>query len=77
MQETFQLARERLAVITAIVGEVVGGGIAIVFYFTFFVIFALIAKLGDNPLRPHVEGPNFWVQREPVPTDLQKAQRQG
>lgn len=77
MRENFQLARERLGTISAIVGEVVGGGIAILFYFTFFVLFALIAKLGDNPLRPHIDGDRYWVEREPVPTNLEKAQRQG
>ncbi|MEL6269416.1 MAG: hypothetical protein AAFU54_11655 [Chloroflexota bacterium] len=77
MQENFKLARERLAVITGIIGEFLGSFIAIVFYWTFFVPFSLISRAGEDPLRRKIEGNAFWLERDPVPGDLEKAKKQG
>lgn len=77
MGANFQLARERLGVITAIIGEVVGSTLALFFYFTFFVPFALIARISTDPLHRRSHAETEWLQREPIPSELEKAQKQG
>ena len=77
MSTTFKLARQRLEIITTIIGEVVGSVLALVFYYTIFVPFALGSKLGTDPLRRELNGENFWLNREPISSDLEKAKKQG
>lgn len=77
MQATFQLARERITTISLIIGEVVGSVIALSFYFTFFIPFALIALAGKDPLRRKIIGDPQWLDREPISTELDRAKRQG
>lgn len=76
MRENFQLARERMGVITGIIGEVFGAVVATTFYFTFFVPFALGAILTSDPLQRKTP-PQAWLQRDPVASNLERAQRQG
>lgn len=77
MRENFQLARERLAIITTVVGEAVGSFLAVVFYFSFLIPFALISIFSTDPLRKRIAGNNFWLERDPIPSELDRAQRQG
>lgn len=77
MGENYKLARERVGIITAIIGEVVGSLLAIIFYFTFLIPFALITKLSSDHLQRHVSGNQFWLQREAISNELEKAKRQG
>jgi hypothetical protein len=77
LQENLKLARERLGVITAIIGEVVGGVLAIFFYFTFLVPFAAIARFTTDPLHRADDSDPTWLSRDPVSTELDRAKRQG
>ncbi len=77
MGETFQLARERLQTITLIVGEAVGSLLAVVFYFTFLVPFALISTFATDPLQRRARDEPSWLTREPVSTEIDRARRQG
>jgi hypothetical protein len=77
LRENFQLARERLAVVTVIVGEAVGSILSLVFYFSFLVPFALISIFSTDPLHRRVSGNAFWLERDPVSSELDRAQRQG
>lgn len=78
MQENFKLARERLGIITAIFGEAVGSLIALAFYFTILVPFALLARLGKDPLnRAVATHDTYWQARDPISNALDKAKRQG
>ncbi len=77
MAENFKLARARMAIIASIIGEFIGGFIAILFYWTFFVPFALIARTTSDPLQRKAANRDYWQPRDPVPTDLDSAKKQG
>jgi hypothetical protein len=63
--------------IAGYIGDFQARLILTVFYFTVFVPFALIARLGRDPLlvrrRPSASG---WLARTPAETDLPAARRQ-
>ena len=77
MQTTIHLARERLAIIAAIIGDFVGGFFALSFYFTVLIPFSLIARHRDDALQRHPATNSNWLEREPVPNSLDQAKRQG
>ena len=77
MRENFKLARERLGIITTIVGEAVGSVLAIVFYFSFLIPFALISIFTTDPLRKRPTENTFWLERDPISSELDRAKRQG
>ncbi|HSK87351.1 MAG TPA: hypothetical protein VK880_03300 [Anaerolineales bacterium] len=78
MRELVRIAWERLKIILAIVGDAQARFIAILFYYTILVPFGLISRVFTDPLhlRPNQES-SFWMQREPVPNDLDAAKQQG
>ncbi len=76
-KKTFALARERVAIMGTIVGEVVGSAILGIFYWTILVFFALGARLGDDPLRRTSSDDVQWLERDPVSSQLDRARRQG
>jgi hypothetical protein len=78
LREIVAIAWDRLKIIAAIVGDIEARVIVTVFYFTVLVPFGLISHLGTDPLRiaPTPES-SHWIKREPVPADLESAQRQG
>lgn len=77
LRENFQLARERIAIIAVVMGEAIGNIIAVAFYWTFFVPFAIGSRLTSDPLRRQQTGDTFWLDRDPVSTELDRAKRQG
>jgi len=67
---------ERFKIIGALVGDGNARAIAILFYFTVFVPFGIVARLLTDPLRLRDTSPS-WLDREPVPSDLDSAREQG
>jgi hypothetical protein len=74
--EIVRIAWDRFKIITAHIADAEGRFVAMLFYFTVFVPFALGARLFSDPLRQRNKTP-FWLDREPVPSDMDSAKRQG
>ncbi len=78
MRELIGIAWERLKIIAAIVGDVQARAISMLFYYTILVPFGLGARLLSDPLRLRINREqSTWLNREPVPTDLNAAKQQG
>lgn len=78
MTAIIRLAWQRFGVIGAGLGDIQGRAIATIFYFTVFVPFALISRTFTDPLQLKISSaPTYWVERDPVPQDLESAKRQG
>ncbi|NWF68582.1 MAG: hypothetical protein HXY40_05815 [Chloroflexi bacterium] len=82
MREIWRLGWDRFNLVTAILGDVQGRVIALVFYFTILMPFGIGSRLFSDPLRQRLPSDNtdnksFWVERHPIPTDLDSAKRQG
>jgi hypothetical protein len=75
VREIFDLAWQRMTLVASIVGEVQGRVIVTGFYFTILVPFGLGSRLFSDPLRR--QGTAQWLERAPIPTDLESAQQQG
>jgi hypothetical protein len=69
-------AWERFKIIGALVGDGNARAVSLLFYFTVFVPFALIARLFTDPLRIKANS-SQWLDRAPVPTDIKSAKEQG
>lgn len=76
MREIWQVAWNRFKVISSIISDTSARVVAVLFYFTFFVPFGIASTLFSDPLRRKDNAPK-WIDREPVPTDLESAQQQG
>ncbi len=73
-----QLAWKRLLVITAVIGDVQGRLIALLFYFTILVPFGIGSRLFSDPLRIKTPaGQTRWLERPLVPSTLDDARKQG
>lgn len=77
MNEIRRLAWERMQIITGIIGDYQGKFIAVLFYVTVLVPFGLGSRLFSDPLRIRKSYPLSWLSRDPLPTDLTSAKRQG
>jgi hypothetical protein len=78
LRELLELAWSRFNVISSIMGDVQGRSIAVLFYFTIFLPFGVLSRLFSDPLRRQFDIQNMtWIDRPPVPTDLDSAKRQG
>jgi hypothetical protein len=76
--DILKLAWSRFNVITAIMGDVQGRLFAMLFYFTFFLPFGVLSRLFSDPLRRQFDDQSAaWLERKPVPSDLESARRQG
>ncbi len=76
MKKIWDIAWERFNVNTSVIADGNGRFIATLFYFTIMVPFGIISSLTMDPLRiKNID--NQWLQREPVPTDIQSAREQG
>jgi len=82
----WDIAWHRFQVIQSVVGDANARIIAVLFYFTIFVPFGVGYSLTSDPLmekettNENGEKTNVgqaWHKREPVPTDLTSARRQG
>lgn len=67
---------ERFKIIGALVGDGNARAVSLLFYFTVFVPFALIARLFTDPLRIKSQAAQ-WLERAPVPSDIESAREQG
>lgn len=76
MRKYLNEAWERFKIIGALVGDGNARAVSLVFYFTVFVPFALIARLFTDPLRIKTNAAQ-WLERPPVPSDLESAKEQG
>lgn len=76
LREIRLLLWDRLKIIASIVGDLQARVIVTIFYFTILVPFGLISRLTSDPLRRRVESIT-WLERSPLPTDLESAKRQG
>lgn len=76
LKEIWDIAWQRFNVITSVVADGNGRFIATLFYFTIMVPFGIISSLTMDPLRIK-STESEWLQREPVPTDLESAKEQG
>lgn len=72
---TFKLAWERFRHNAKILGDIQGHIAAGIFYYTVMIPFGLLARLTSDPLR--LKPGSGWVEREPVDSQLEAAQRQG
>ena len=78
MREILSFAWKRFNLIASIIGDIQGRSIAILFYYTIFLPFAVGSRLFSDPLRLKIDpAGKTWVERDPVPTDLESAKRQG
>jgi hypothetical protein len=69
-------AWERFKIIGALVGDGNARAVSLLFYFTVSVPFALIARFFTDPLRIKTNA-SRWLDRAPVPTDIESAKEQG
>ncbi|MGV2434954.1 MAG UNVERIFIED_CONTAM: hypothetical protein LVT10_08795 [Anaerolineae bacterium] len=74
------LARQRQRIIAEIIGEGLGNLVSVSLYISPSLIpFAIGSRLFSDPLRRKMpqKGETFWVEREPVSSELTQAKRQG
>jgi hypothetical protein len=76
LREIWDVAWARFNLITVIVGEAQGRVITWLFYFTIMAPFGIASRLLSDPLWQRKTAPE-WVDRHPVPNDLEAAKRQG
>lgn len=86
MRELWQIAWHRFNVILSVVSDANARAISVLFYFTILVPFGLGSRLFSDPLRqktiqdeqgqPQHAG-WAWLERDPLPTDIDSARRQG
>ncbi len=78
MSELISLARQRQRIIAEIIGEGFGNLVSIILYFTILIPFAIGSRLFTDPLRRKMpQSETFWVDRQPVSSELSQAKRQG
>lgn len=86
MRTIWDIAWHRFNVILAVVSDANARGIAIFFYFTIFVPFGLGYRFTGDPFRQKTVTDNDgkkrhvgreWLDREPVPADVNSARQQG
>lgn len=76
MKDLFRLAWDRFGVIASVIADVQSWLIVTVFYYTILVPFGLAARFMSDPLRMK-EPESGWLEREPVPQDIDSARGQG
>jgi hypothetical protein len=72
----FRIAWERFSLIASILGDVQGRLIVTLLYITLVVPFGIGARLLSDPMSQR-EQQASWLNREPVPDDLDSAREQG
>jgi hypothetical protein len=76
LRAIFDEAWHRFTIIGAFVGDANARLITTAFYYTILVPFGLISILFTDPLRIKDNAPR-WLDRAPVPADLESAKEQG
>lgn len=75
MRDLVRIAWHRWQIIGEVFNNLVGRTIAVLFYFTILVPFALVTRLFTDPL--HIRTPrSSWADRAPVGSTLDDARRQ-
>lgn len=74
-QSTWDVAWHRFNVISGIISDTTARVIAVLFYFTILVPFGIISTLFSDPLRRKESA--RWLERPPVPADIESAREQG
>ncbi|PJF40779.1 MAG: hypothetical protein CUN55_12345 [Phototrophicales bacterium] len=69
-----QVAWQRWKIISELVGDLHARAITLLFYFTVLVPFGVGARLLGDPI--DLKTTNGWLQRTPVSSSLEDAQRQ-
>lgn len=83
MRDIFDVAWHRFSIISSIISDANARMISVIFYFTILVPFGIGSSLLSDPLRRKTTSGNMahpglaWVDRDPVPTDLDSAKQQG
>jgi hypothetical protein len=86
MRDIWDIAWHRFNVILSVVADTNARAIAVFFYFTILVPFGLGSRFASDPLRQQriTDGGGKqrpagqeWLEREPVPTDIDSARQQG
>lgn len=82
MREIWDIIWHRFNVILSVVGDANARVISLLFYFTILVPFGIGASLFSDPLRQKktandLPAESGWLERAPVPNDLDSAKRQG
>ncbi len=75
MRDLVRIAWHRWQIIGEVFNNLVGRAIAVLFYFTIFVPFAVAARLFSDPLRIR-KSQSSWADRAPVGSTLDDARRQ-
>lgn len=75
LSEILQIARKRWDIVGQAYADFQGRLIAVLFYFTIFVPFALAVRLASDPLHLR-KADTRWLDRAPVGTALDDARRQ-
>jgi len=75
LAELRRIAWTRWKIIGEVYGDFQARLFAVLFYFTFFVPFALLVRLLGDPLRIR-KPPATWLERAPVGSSLDEARRQ-
>lgn len=77
MRALIEIASRRFHTTASVVGDVQARVVTVFFYFTILVPFGLASTLLSDPLRRKKPGQAGWLEREPVPTDINSAKQQG
>ena len=86
MREIWDIIWHRFNVILAVVSDANARAIAIFFYFTVLVPFGLGSRFMSDPLRQKMvtdsngkqrPAGQEWLERQPIPTDVNSARQQG
>ena len=86
MREIWDIIWHRFNIILAVVGDANARAIAIFFYFTVLIPFGLGSRFMSDPLRQKIvtdsDGKQHpagqeWLERQPIPTDVNSARQQG
>jgi hypothetical protein len=75
MRELMQIAWHRFNVISGVVSDTSARVVSTLFYFTVLVPFGIGSVFFSDPMRTKEDA--AWLDREPVPTDIDSAKQQG
>jgi len=75
VRDLVHIAWRRWQIIGEVFNNLVGRAIAVLFYFTIFVPFAVATRLFSDPLRIR-KSQSSWADRAPVGSTLDDARRQ-
>lgn len=71
----FNVAWHRFSIITSVVSDATARIVSVLFYFTLLVPFGIVSRLFSDAL--DTNGSAQWLDREPVPNDIDSAKLQG